>query len=209
MSSRLPIDGSPRPPPDTDQTAHRHHATPHRCRTGSDGSACQSAARTLAEVPCAASFAQRSPIHVTLLTGLRNAGFCNGPSCVNPFLSVILSPASCFCPGSARGRHLIGSDEDRSANLGTRSHLASCSRICGLTGSIVPATGPAPDVWCLSARTCDLFLSLYFGGRLAGDELGPIDHHPVQDHGELACQRHLRLAHASAPGYPHRPALQR
>jgi len=30
------------------------------------------------------------------------------------------------------------------ANLGTRSHLASCSRTCGLTGSIVPARGPAP-----------------------------------------------------------------
>ena len=40
----------------------------------------------------------------------------------------------------------MGSEEDRSTNLGTRSHLASCSRICGLTGSIVPATGPAPGV---------------------------------------------------------------
>jgi molybdopterin biosynthesis enzyme MoaB len=28
--------------------------------------------------------------------------FCNGPSRVNPFRAVILSPVSCFCPGSAR-----------------------------------------------------------------------------------------------------------
>ena len=33
----------------------------------------------------------------------------------------ILPPGSCFCPQSARGRCLIASDEDRSANLGTRS----------------------------------------------------------------------------------------
>ena len=33
-------------------------------------------------------------------------------------LSVIPSPMSLFCPGSARGRHLMGSDEDRPANLG-------------------------------------------------------------------------------------------
>lgn len=40
------------------------------------------------------------------------------------------------------------SDEDRSANLAVRSHLASGSRSCGLTGSIVPATGPASSAWC-------------------------------------------------------------
>lgn len=34
--------------------------------------------------------------------------------------SVILSPVSCFCPGSARRRHLMGSDEDRPTNLGVR-----------------------------------------------------------------------------------------
>jgi hypothetical protein len=26
---------------------------------------------------------------------------------------VILLPVSCFCPGSARGRHLMGSDEEQ------------------------------------------------------------------------------------------------
>ena len=46
--------------------------------------------------------------------------FCNGPWFVNPsfsFLASILSPGSCFCPGSARNRHLMGFEEDRSTNL--------------------------------------------------------------------------------------------
>ena len=30
---------------------------------------------------------------------------------------VVLPPGSGFCPGSAHGRHLMGFDEDRSANL--------------------------------------------------------------------------------------------
>jgi ABC-2 type transporter len=48
-----------------------------------------------------------------------NPGFCNGPWFVNPSLPLarILSPGSCFCPGSARGRHLMGFEEDRSTNL--------------------------------------------------------------------------------------------
>jgi hypothetical protein len=36
-------------------------------------------------------------------------------------LSVIPSPMSLFCPGSARGRHLMAFDKDRPANLVTRS----------------------------------------------------------------------------------------
>src|SRR5690349_16582490 len=39
-------------------------------------------------------------------------GFCNGPSVVNPLRALILPPVSCFCPGSAHGRHLMGSDEE-------------------------------------------------------------------------------------------------
>jgi hypothetical protein len=46
-------------------------------------------------------------------SALRKNRFCNGPSEVNPLLSLVLSPASRFCPGSARGRHLMGSDEER------------------------------------------------------------------------------------------------
>ena len=42
--------------------------------------------------------------------------FCNGPSIVNPFC-VIRSPGSRFCTGSARGRRLMGLEEDRSTNL--------------------------------------------------------------------------------------------
>jgi hypothetical protein len=64
---------------------------------------------------------------------MNKTGFCNGPSFVNPFRALILPPVSCFCPGSALGCHLMGSDEDRSANLATRSDLASCSRLSGLT----------------------------------------------------------------------------
>jgi hypothetical protein len=84
-----------------------------------------------------------------LCHAVNKTGFCNGPLHVKSLSSVILSPVSCFCPGSARGRHLMGSDEDRPTNLGTRSHLASCSALSGLTGSIVPATGPAPGDRCL------------------------------------------------------------
>src|SRR4029078_8746799 len=42
--------------------------------------------------------------------------FCNGPRLVNPFC-VIRSPGSRFCTGSARGRRLMGLEEDRSTNL--------------------------------------------------------------------------------------------
>ena len=47
--------------------------------------------------------------------------------------SVILSPVSCFCPGSAQSCHLMGSDEDRPANLRMRSLCVSYLRRCGLT----------------------------------------------------------------------------
>jgi hypothetical protein len=51
----------------------------------------------------------------------------------------------------ADGRCLIGSDEDWPANLRKRSHLAGCSRICGLTRSIVPAKGLRyGGAWCKS-----------------------------------------------------------
>jgi hypothetical protein len=65
----------------------------------------------------------------------------------------IQPPGSCFCPQSARGRCLMGSDEDRSANLRTRSQRERCSAVCGLTGSIVPATGPPGGPGVEPART--------------------------------------------------------
>jgi hypothetical protein len=46
--------------------------------------------------------------------------FCNGPGIVKGHLSTresSLPPGSCFCSGSARGRHLMGFEEDRPANL--------------------------------------------------------------------------------------------
>src|SRR3954468_17326827 len=46
-------------------------------------------------------------------------------SVTGPLLSIprepLLPPGSCFCPQSARGRCLMGSDEDRSANLSSSS----------------------------------------------------------------------------------------
>ena len=66
--------------------------------------------------------------------------FCNGPCVVNPFLTRILSPGSCFCPGSARSRHPMGFEEDRSANL--KCVVYAIRDSCGLTWSIVPASGP-------------------------------------------------------------------
>ena len=38
----------------------------------------------------------------------RLLAFCNGPRLVNPFFALYRSPGSCFCTGSAQGRHLMG-----------------------------------------------------------------------------------------------------
>ena len=48
----------------------------------------------------------------------RKLGFCNGPSCVNPFSSVCPAAGVLLLSGvGAKGRHLMASDEDRSTNL--------------------------------------------------------------------------------------------
>jgi hypothetical protein len=39
--------------------------------------------------------------------------FCHGPLVRQSLWATILSPVSRFCPGSARDRHLMGSDEER------------------------------------------------------------------------------------------------
>jgi hypothetical protein len=44
--------------------------------------------------------------------------------CSAPLLCLILPPVSCFCPWSARTRHMMGSDEDRPANLCRAVNLA-------------------------------------------------------------------------------------
>jgi hypothetical protein len=60
-----------------------------------------------------------------------NPSFCNGPFIVNPFF-VVRSPGSCFCTGSARGRHLMGLEEDE-ADQSTGA-WSQCHRMgCGLT----------------------------------------------------------------------------
>jgi hypothetical protein len=61
-----------------------------------------------------------------------SAASVTGPPMSIPF-ERILPPVSCFCPGSARGCHLMGSDEDRPANLMMRGPCMSRLRRCGLT----------------------------------------------------------------------------
>jgi hypothetical protein len=59
-----------------------------------------------------------------------------------PFLSSIHRRGLASVRSRRSGRCLMGSDEDRPANLGKRSHrVVGCPRICGLTESIVPAKG--------------------------------------------------------------------
>ena len=65
-----------------------------------------------------------------------NPSFCNGPRLVNPFC-VIHSPGSRFCTGSALGRHLMGSEEDRSTNLQSRGRAPRDGLRSDL--SVVPA----------------------------------------------------------------------
>ena len=49
--------------------------------------------------------------------------FCNGPAGVNPSCAILL-PGSRFCPGSARGCHLIGSERIGLAILGARGCMS-------------------------------------------------------------------------------------
>ena len=146
-----------------------------------------------------------------------------GPSVSTLFASSVPPPRSCFCPQSTPGRCIMGSDEDRSVNLGTRSHAWCCSRICDLTGPSSRRWDLSADIGirCRQARCRLAFLGIRLswsfgvdgsGGRrrTAGESeslAGP--EHPVQHHRQLARQRHLRLFHARALGDGQRPALQR
>ena len=47
-------------------------------------------------------------------------GFCNGPLLVNPFF-VVPAPGSCFCTGSAHGRHQDGYARIGRSNLRKRA----------------------------------------------------------------------------------------
>jgi hypothetical protein len=61
-------------------------------------------------------------------------GFCNGPSVVNPLRALILPPVSCFCPGSAHGRHLMVSDKEQvGQSYNAQSSLRRCLTVFGLT----------------------------------------------------------------------------
>jgi len=88
--------------------------------------------------------------------------FCNGPWFVNPHsgLRGFFSPGSCLCPGSARNRHLMGFEENRSANRPNAWSVPSGADY-GLTLSIVPTSGPRFGGWCLgrpkARRSCSFF----------------------------------------------------
>jgi hypothetical protein len=68
----------------------------------------------------------------------RRQGAVRRPSVTGPPVSIpfepILSPVSCFCPGSARGCHLMGFDEDRPANLGRAVVLRAAPVLTRLRG---------------------------------------------------------------------------
>src|SRR6516165_3857940 len=120
-----------------------------------------------------------------------------------PFCSV-LAPGTCFCPGSAQGRHLMGFMRIDRPFYGKRGR----------------ATGPGwrPDLihrpgvgtllregWCpLPARISVVSPSSGRGaGRIEG---GAVDPHAMQNDGELAGERDLGLLHAGALGDSHAPA---
>lgn len=135
-------------------------------------------------------------------------GFCNGPWLVNPFLrhplaghlllygigaeavtswGALEEPAGQSTGGVVVSR-LPGWRPDRIHRPGEGTSLGE---------SLVswPAQNPI-DTPCLGCR-----------GLGRGVERFCVSEHAMQDNGELTRQRHLGLAHASALGDPHRPAL--
>jgi hypothetical protein len=67
----------------------------------------------------------------------------------------------------------------------------------------------APGGWCREALEPLISLSLAgYGSRFVSEEFRTVDEHSVQNHGELAGDRHLGFAHAGTSGHAHPPALQ-
>src|ERR1700738_458176 len=61
-----------------------------------------------------------------------------------------------------------------------------------------------------TARTCNLLRLAGCADRsFLGEEVCPVGQHAVQNYGELAGERDLRLPHAGAGSQTHPPALQR
>jgi hypothetical protein len=83
------------------------------------------------------TFGGSALILFTFSRQLLKLGFCNGPWFVNP--SFPFSEGS-FRRGRCENRHLMGFEEDRSANLGRV--VFAIRPTYGLTWSIVPASGP-------------------------------------------------------------------
>src|SRR3954453_7455744 len=97
-----------------------------------------------------------------------------------------------------------------SANLNTRSHpkWRRCVT-CGLTRSIVPATGPCSGSWCLAPEPAiSLSLMRCRGSRFVGKKACPIGQPAMQHHSKLAGECNLGLAHPGTGRQAHPPALQ-
>src|SRR5215510_285840 len=123
-----------------------------------------------------------------------------------PFFALSPSPSTRFCPGSARGRHLMGYEEDRPTNVRERArkpHWVGNGLTCPssrrgdfASGRLVSRPAREPLIAPLSGRG---------GGRI---EWCSVDQHAMHDHGELAGERDLGLVHADALGEPCSPALE-
>src|SRR3954466_7071872 len=113
---------------------------------------------------------------------------------------MILLPVSCFCPGSARGRHLMGSDEERVG----QSKYAQSSKVaplCNMRPDPIhrPGNGTLLRELVSRPRTCDLLiLTRCSRSCLVSNEARFVSKHAVQHHGELTGERNFGLAHAGA-----------
>src|SRR3984893_11824652 len=124
---------------------------------------------------------------------------------------MILSPVSCFCPGSALGRHLMGSDEEQVGQSNNAQWRSPAEMSSAWPDPSSRRRDLAPGGrYFRTARTCNLLTLAGYGYRsFVGQEGCSVGQHAVQNHGELAGERDLGLAHASASGQAHPPALQR
>ena len=94
---------------------------------------------------------------------------------------MILSPVSCFCPGSAPGRHLMGSDEEQVGQSKKRAVVRTAPpRIMRPDLIHRPGDGTLLRGLVSRPRTCDLLsLTGYGCGRFVGEKARPVRQHAV------------------------------
>ena len=149
------------------------------------------------------------------LVGFQQPAHIGSASVMGPRSSsseCIRSPVSCFCPWSAVGRHLMLSEgvAEQSSERGLGIAPGHCRATC-LTISasrrrdLVGACRLARSEPCASLPLC----SCCRGRILAPDEFRPVRPNPMENSGQLTCQRHLCPPHSAPLGDVHRPALER